>query len=365
MGYKNILLGVVSSSLFALLSHKLTKRYERNNACKLFDEQEDRFLMLKESLDNEIKFKTDTNKELRRRTTFLSKKIYHIDQIDIVDEIDYIESSNLSKEKKYDAIIHFRSLIEKLCKTECDDELNATLHDIKTFKQDINNIIGNKEKEERDKNAYEIFQKYESNISGQLNLPEEYKNNIFQIIETKIRLLETITEIKLFSYLKDDIKEINEIRKEPPYLVLSNNNLTIRHQIQIDRMLNKLLNPVFYKMKDIIFEYEFNLSNKNKNELNDLIYKTYEILDTNRYLEAENCFLLLIKTYKYICDIIVNNFLVSENADYGHKEICKIFNHCKHIMTYLIENDNDSLENYLNTHIEEKDMIDKIYKNVK
>ena len=28
MGYKNILLGVVSSSLFALLSHKLTKRYE-------------------------------------------------------------------------------------------------------------------------------------------------------------------------------------------------------------------------------------------------------------------------------------------------------------------------------------------------
>ena len=63
MGYKNILLGVVSSSLFALLSHKLTKRYERNNACKLFNEQEDRFLMLKESLNNEIKFKTDTNKE--------------------------------------------------------------------------------------------------------------------------------------------------------------------------------------------------------------------------------------------------------------------------------------------------------------
>lgn len=364
MGYKNILFGMISLSLLTLASHELTKRYERNKACELLDEQDDRFITLKESLDNEIRLRTDENKELRKRSTFLHKKLYHINEIDIVDEIDYITSSNLSKEKKYDAIMHFRSLIEKLCKTECDDELNATLHDIKTFKQDVNNIIGNKEKEERDKNAYEIFQKYESNISGQLNLPDEYKNNIFQIIETKIRLLETITEIKLFSYLKDDIKEINEIRKEQPYLVLSN-NLTIRHQIQIDRMLNKLLNPVFYKMKDIIFEYEFNLSNKNKNELNDLIYKTYEILDTNRYLEAENCFLLLIKSYKSICDIIVNNFLVSENADYGHKEICKIFNHCKYIMTYLIENDNDSLENYLNTHIEEKDMIDKIYKNVK
>jgi hypothetical protein len=364
MGYKNILFGVISSSLIALASHELTKRYEKNKACELFDEQDDRFLTLKENLDNEIRLKTDENKELRRRTTFLSKKLYHINQIDIVDEIDYITRSNLNKEKKYDAIMYFRSLIEKICKTDHDDELTATLNDIKTFRQDINYSISNKEKEDRDKKAHEIFKKYEAiNISGQLNLPDEYKNNIFQIIETKIRLLETISEIKEFSYLKPDIKEINEMRKEPPYLVLSN-DLTIRRQIQIDRMLNKLLNPVFYKMKDIIFEYEFNLSNESKKEFDSLIYKTYEILDTDRYLDGEKCFRFFIATYKTICEIIVYNVYASENMDV-HKEICSLFNHCNHMMFYLLQDGNISLENYLNNHSEEKDIINKLYKNIK
>ena len=175
--------------------------------------------------------------------------------------------------------------------------------------------------------------------------------------------METISEIKEFSYLKPDIKEINEMRKEPPYLVLSN-DLTIRRQIQIDRMLNKLLNPVFYKMKDIIFEYEFNLSNESKKEFDSLIYKTYEILDTDRYLDGEKCFRFFIATYKTICEIIVYNVYASENMDV-HKEICSLFNHCNHMMFYLLQDGNISLENYLNNHSEEKDIINKLYKNIK
>jgi len=363
MSYKKILLGVFSSSLIALVSHELTKVYERNKAGKLLDEEADRYLELKKELSDVRQTWAELDKESRKRIQFLWKKLYHINDFKIVDEVINMCHRVHHGFENSDRLQKFNSLLEKLYKTEDEHELHEVISDIKELKQNLNNSIIDKEKEAHEK-AHEIFKKYEAiNISGQLNLPDEYKNNIFQIIETKIRLLETISEIKEFSYLKPDIKEINEMRKEPPYLVLSN-DLTIRRQIQIDRMLNKLLNPVFYKMKDIIFEYEFNLSNESKKEFDSLIYKTYEILDTDRYLDGEKCFRFFIATYKTICEIIVYNVYASENMDV-HKEICSLFNHCNHMMFYLLQDGNISLENYLNNHSEEKDIINKLYKNIK
>ena len=364
MSYKKILLGVISSSLIALASHELTKRYEKNKACELFDEQDDRFLTLKENLDNEIRLKTDENKELRRRIQFLGKKLYHINNFKIVDEVINMCHRVHHGFENSDRLQKFNSLLEKLYKTEDEHELHEVINDIKELKQNLNNSIIDKEKEAHEK-AHEIFKKYEAiNISGQLNLPDEYKNNIFQIIETKIRLLETISEIKEFSYLKDDIEEIKEMKKNPPYLMLSN-DLTIRGQIGIDRILNKLLNPIIYKMKDIIFEYEFNLSKHNKNEFDSILYKTYEILDTDRYLEAEECFRFFIATYKTIVKIIVDGILTPENTEEGHKEICSLCYHCRHMMFLLIQDGTISLENYLNNNIDEKDIINKLYANIK
>lgn len=362
MSYKKILLGVFSSSLVALVSHELTKRYERNKAGKLLDEEIDRYLELKKELSDVRQSWAELDKESRKRIQFLWKKLYHINDFKIVDEVINMCHRVHHGFENSDRLQKFNSLLEKLYKTEDEHELHEVINDIRELKQNLNNSIIDKEKEDRDKEAHEkaheIFKKYESTIiNAELNLPEEYKNNIFEIIETKIRLLETISEIKEFSYLKNDIEEINELRKEH-YFALSYN-------LRIDRMLNKLLNPVIYKMKDIIFEYEFNLSKPNKKEFDSILYKTYEILDTDRYLEAEKCLRFFIGTYKTICKTIVDSILTPENADNVHKEICSLCYHCRHMMFLLIQDGTLSLENYLNNNIDEKDIINKLYANIK
>ena len=73
MSYKKILLGVFSSSLIALVSHELTKVYERNKAGKLLDEEADRYLELKKELSDVRQTWAELDKESRKRIQFLWK----------------------------------------------------------------------------------------------------------------------------------------------------------------------------------------------------------------------------------------------------------------------------------------------------
>ena len=323
MNYKKFFIGLTSTSALVVLTHELTKYHERSINDKFYQDKLERQKEIENNLREDNKILIDVKNDLMKKTRFLSKKVYHINNINIIDEINYINNKMSGKRKEYE-ISKLEFLFEKLCNTETNDELNCAIRNISSFKEDVRNII-NEQDNDNDENIYEILKKYKNN-----DYNSSKEDNIYRIIETKIRLLEKMSKLQSFSYLKDSIDELNKTRKD--YMKLRD-DLTYENQVNIDKVADNLLRPAFCKMKNIIFEYESSLSEVEKRDFEDLILKTYNMLNTDKFSDAEICLNVFINTFKAIINTIVNNY---ENNDI-HVKIHEMISHCRNIIFLQIE----------------------------